>query len=212
MTSTAVPGTPAAPTSITLAGGATSSLLRSHIGAGETKAYAVRGTQGQPMLVSLESTDGDASLIVLSQGGTYFLRPGIRSDWRGTLPEAGTYYLGVYGGANPTEYSLFVQFVDRIRFKEGANAATVSGRAPGGSSVAYSVLGEKGDRLSVTLSGTGRAAFLAVSGFVDGNTYLRALEGKISFALELPTTQDYVLMIVSSSGESVGYILDVKID
>jgi hypothetical protein len=192
--------------------GATSASINAHIGAGESQAYVVRGLQGQPMLVRLVSAGGDASLFMMSQGGTYFLRPGIDTSWQGSLPQTGSYYLGIYGGAQPSDYTLAVQLATRIRFKEGDPITTVSGRIPAGTIATYSVYGIKGKKIYITLSGAGTRAALSVTGFIDGKSYLAASARKSSFRGTIPATEDYLLEIIPRTGETVGYILDVEIE
>jgi hypothetical protein len=212
LTSTPVPGTPIAPTRVDLSEGATSASLNSEIGAGETEAYAFRGAQAEPLLLSLTSDAGDATLFLMSQGGTYFLRPGRTTSWRGTLPQAGNYFVGVYGGAIPTNYTISLQLVQRIRFKEGARSAAVSGRTPRGTTVTYSVFGIKGETLVLTLSAADGKAAMAVSGFIDGQTYLSASENEHQIKLPAPSTQDYIVEVVPLTGESVFHILEIQVD
>lgn len=211
-TSTPVPGTPVAPFQVDLSQGARSAILQSRIGPGETAAYVFRGAQAEPLLLSLSSTAGDATLFMMSQGGTYFLRPGKSTHWRGTLPQAGRYFVGVYGGASATDYTLSLQLVQRIKFKEGASTAAVSGQTPGGTIMTYSVFAIKGQTLVLTLSSADGKAALAVSGFVDGQTYLAASDNEYQIRLLAPTTQDYIVEVVPLTGESVFHILDVQVD
>ena len=208
---TPIQGTPEARTRVDLLHGASSAVIHAHIAPAESQAYVVRGNQAQPFLLRLNSSAGDAALSMMSQGGTFFLRPGVATYWRGVLPQTGDYHLGVYGGLEPTDYMLSVQLAKRIRFKEGASAATVSGKAPNGSVAAYSLFGTKAERMVVTLSGAGRRAALSVLGFVDGESYLSASDEETTLTLVLPATQDYIIEIVPDPGETVGYILDVDL-
>lgn len=210
VTPTPVLGTPVAPTRIGLLNGASSAVINGRIVPGETQAYAIRGRQAQPMLVHLDSPTGDASFSMMSEGGTFFVRPGTFTSWQGTLPKTGDYYLGVHGGSAPTTYNLSVQLVTRINFKEGASAATVSGNAPEGSIATYSVFGEEKERLVVTLSGAGRMAALSILGFANGHSYLSASAQKTTFTFTLPVTQDYIIEIVPKPGKTIDYILDVQ--
>jgi len=211
-TFTPVPGTPIAPLQVDLSEGVRSAVLSSQIGAGETAAYVFRGAQAEPVLLSLSSDAGDATLFLMSQGGTYFLRPGKATSWRGTLPQAGRYFAGVYGGALPTGYTLSLQLVQRIKFKEGAISAAVSGRTPRGTTMTYSVFAIRGETLVLTLSAADGKAALAVSGFVDGQTYLAASENEYQIKLPVPTTQDYIVEVVPLTGESVSHLLEVLVD
>jgi len=212
LTSTPVPGTPVAPVRIDLSEGAKSAILSARIEAGETGAYVFQGAQAEPLLLSLTSGSGDATLFMMSQGGTFFLRPGKSTSWRGTLPQAGSYFVGVYGGASPTDYTLSLQLVQRVRFKEGATTAAVSGRTPRGTIMTYSVFAIKGQTMVLTLSAADGKAALAVSGFVDNQTYLAASENEYQIKLPVPKTQDYIVEVVPLTGESVFHILDVQVD
>jgi hypothetical protein len=212
LTSTPVPGTPVAPTRVDLSEGAKAAILSSQIGAGETAAYVFPGAQAEPLLLSLTSGAGDATLFMMSQGGTYFLRPGRSTSWRGTLPQAGNYFVGVYGGAMPTDYTLSLQLVRRIKFKEGATTASVSGRTPRGTTMTYSVFAIRGETLVLTLSAADGKAAMAVTGFIDGQTYLSASENEYQIKLPAPRTQDYIVEVVPLTGESVFHLLDIQVD
>ena len=207
---TAILGTPESPVRLNMPNGATSALIVGQISPGQTQSFALRGIQGQPMLVQLESSTGDAALSMMSQGGTFFIRPGVADYWRGVLPQAGVYYLGVYGGAHPTDFSLNVKLVSRVVFKEGETTATVTGRTPDGSISALSVFGLKGSKLILTLSGTGIEAAMSIEGFADRKSYLDAADDKRSFTLVAPVTQDYIVMIVPDAGATTNYVFDVS--
>jgi hypothetical protein len=212
LTSTPVPGTPAAPVRISLAKGASSAVIDRSIGAGETQFYVVRGAQAQPMLLDLNSAAGDATVFMMSQGGMYFLRPGVGTAWRGSLPQAGDYYLGVYGGSAPTDYTLRLRLVTRIKFKEGKTQVTVSGKTPDGAVATYSLFSIKGQKVSVTLSGPGKKAALGVTGFIDDKPYLPSSEKKNELKFIAPVTQDYLIEVVPIPGATIGFILDVSFE
>jgi hypothetical protein len=164
------------------------------------------------MIVNLESTTGDATLFMMSQGGTYFVRPGLATAWRGTLPQAGDYFLGVYGGAAATDYTLSLQQVTRITFKEGQEMKTLAGMIPAGSMGTFSLFAIKGDKVMVTLSGAGGKAALAISAFVDGKPYLEATAAETQYTLVIPATTDYIIELVPNTLQDIDYILDLKVE
>ena len=209
---TPILGTPESPVLLRMLNGATSALIEGQISPGETQSFAVRGIQGQPMLVQLESSAGDAALSMMSQGGTFFIRPRVADFWRGVLPQAGMYYLGVYGGAQPTDFRLSVTLVSRVVFKEGEDTATVTGRTPDGTLSALSVFGLKGSKITLTLSGTGTEAAMGIEGFADRKPYLDASDDKRSFTFVVPVTQDYIVKIVPEAGATTNYVFDVRVD
>jgi hypothetical protein len=191
--------------------GATSAIVQGHIRPGETQSFAVRGVQGQPMILELESSTRDAGLSMMSQGGTFFIRPGVGDRWRGVLPQAGVYYLGVYGGPQPTDFRLTVTLISRVIFKEGEDSATAAGRTPDGTVSALSIFGLKGAKLTLTLSGTGSEAAMSVEGFQDRKFYLDISVDKRSFTLVAPATQDYIVRIVPDAGATTNYVFDVSV-
>jgi len=160
----------------------------------------------------LESVAGDAALSMMSQGGTFFVRPRVAEYWNGTLPQAGMYYLGVYGGAVPTDFRLSVTLVSRVIFKEGDNTATVVGRTPNGTISALSVFGPKGAKLILTLSGTGTEAAMSIEGFADRKSYLEASADQRRFVLVAPVTQDYIIKIVPDADATTNYVFDVTVE
>lgn len=208
---TPILGTPVSPVLLGMSNGATFAVVDGQIQPRESQSYAVRGIQGQPMILELESTSGDAQLSMMSKGGTFFLRPGVAQDWRGVLPEAGMYYFGVYGGAAPTDFRLAVTLISRVLFKEGEDSATVVGRTPDGTISALSVFGLKGAKLTLTLSGTGSQAAMSIEGFQDRKSYLDISADKRSFKLVAPITQDYLIRIVPDAGATTNYVFDVGI-
>lgn len=191
--------------------GATSAVIDGQINPGETHSFSVRGNQGQPMLVQLESGADEAGLSMMSQGGTFFLRPGVADFWRGSLPQAGVYYLGVYGGARRSDYRLHVTLAPRVVFKEGEDSATIIGRTPDGTVSALSIFALKGAKLVLTLSGTGTEAAMSVEGFADRKSYLESSDDQRSFTLAVPVTQDYIVRIVPDAGATTNYVFDVSV-
>ncbi len=207
---TPILGTPATSVRLNMPNGATSAVIEAQIYPGDTQSFAVRGYQGQPMLVQLESSSG-AALSMMSQGGTFFIRPGVADNWRGVLPQAGVYYLGVYGGSEPSAFRLSVVLVTRVIFKEGETKSTLVGRTPNGTTSALSVFGLKGAKIILTLSGAGTEAAMSIEGFADRKTYLDASADKRSFTLVAPLTQDYIVKIVPDPGATTNYVFDVVI-
>jgi hypothetical protein len=191
--------------------GATSAEIAGHLEPHESQAFVLRAARVQPMLLRLDSAQGDADLSIMTQGGTFLLRPGLHQSWRGSLPRTEDYYIGVYGGAAPQDFTLYIQLATRITFKEGAAAAAVGGKTVDGTVAVYSVLGQKDERMVVSLSRAGQNASLGVSGFVDGERYLASTEDKTIFMLELPMTQDYIIEVVPAPGKTVSFVLDVEI-
>jgi hypothetical protein len=154
----------------------------------------------------------DVSLSVRTQGGTSMLNPAAHlTSWQGMLPKTEDYYIGVYGGGTPQNFTLTVEIPSRIKFDIGAINATTSGQTVGGYVVAYTVLAIKGQLMTVNLNGVGNKAALTIYGYSNGQPYIQAVTQNTSFILKLPTTQDYIIEVVPLAGEVVTYTLEVII-
>ena len=200
----------APPTRINFLSGATTAVVTGSIRPAEVKSFVLHADLGQPLLVQLHGVSAHAALSVRSAGGTLLLSAEARQTaWRGTLPQTEDYYLDVHGGAGSEKLTLTVKLARKIRFKEGAVSALVPGQAVDGSVMVYTVLGIKGRTMDIGLSGVANQAALSVDGYVDGRSYLRAEEGKVSFSMEVPSTQDYVVEVVPKGTQALNYTLGV---
>jgi hypothetical protein len=198
------------PTRITFLPGATTAIVTGSIGPAEVRSFVFHADLGQPLLVQLDPVGQGMALSIRSGGGTVMLKAAARQlAWRGTLPQTEDYYVDVHGGSGSQNLTLTVQLARKIKFKEGAVSALVPGQTAGGSVMVYSVLGIKGRTMDIGLSGVADRAALSVDGYVDGQSYLRADEGKVSFSMEVPLTQDYIVEVVPKAHQVLGYTLGV---
>ena len=53
---------------------------------------------------------------------------------------------------------------------------------------------------------------LSVDGYVDGQTYLPVDKGKVSFSMEVPSTQDYIIEVVPKGTDPLNYTLGVIVE
>src|SRR5512142_1872330 len=93
-TATALPAT-----RISFQNGATTGVVSAPIAAGQALSYVLQGSQGQPMLVHVDSPQNDVTISIRTQGGTSLLAASAeQSSWKGNLPQTEDYVLTVYGG------------------------------------------------------------------------------------------------------------------
>ena len=164
------------------------------------------------MLVSVDSLNQDITLSIKTQGGTSLLNASShQTTWQGTLPQTEDYYLTIYGGASPENFTLTVTLVSRIKFAEGMFSAHVSGKTVAGYIVAYTVFAIKNQKMTVNLDGVGSDGALTIYGYSDGQPYLRSVTEQTSFTFQLPATQDYIIEVVPRAGQVIQYTLTVKI-
>jgi hypothetical protein len=203
---------PPAATRINFLSKATTGVVSGPIQPGQIQYFVINASQGQPMIVMVNSLNNDVTLSVRTQGGTWMLNAAAhQTAWQSMLPKTEDYYIGIYGGATTENFTLTVQIPSRIKFAQGSITATVSGQTVAGYNVAYTVLAIKSQLMTVNLNGVANSAALTIYGYSDGQPYLRSVTGQTSFNFKLPATQDYIIEVVPRAGQVVNYTLVVII-
>ncbi len=203
---------PPAATRINFLSKATTGVVSGPIQPGQIQYFVVNASQGQPMIVMVNSLNNDVTLSVRTQGGTWMLNAAShQTTWQSMLPKTEDYYLGIYGGATTENFTLTVQIPSRIKFAQGSITATVSGQTVAGYNVAYTVLAIKSQLMTVNLNGVANNAALTIYGYSNGQPYLLSVTEQTSFNLKLPATQDYIIEVVPRAGQVVNYTLVVII-
>jgi hypothetical protein len=206
--------TDSAPTATRIAflDGATVGTVSASIQAGQSQNYVLKALQGQPMFVYVGSLNNDVKLSVQRQDGAALLSADAhQASWQGSLPQTEDYFITVHGGNSTESFSLTVTLPARIQFAEGADSATLSGKTVGGYGVSYAVYAHKGQTMNVDLGDLSGKASLSIYGFVDGQAYVRSAKGLTSYHFVLPSTQDYIVVVVPANGGVVSYSMTVRI-
>jgi len=205
------PTLPAA-TRITFLPDATQGVVTGTISPGQTINYVLQASQGQIMMVNVDSTNHDVTVSIKTQGGTSMLGASAhQSTWQQTLPQTEDYYLTLHGGASAESYILSVVIPYRIKFQAGADTVKLNGSTAGGFIVSYAAFAAKGQKMSVELGDLSGEAALTIYGYTDGTPYVRYVSEHTSFTFSLPSTQDYIIEVVPKAGSTVKYLLNVKI-
>ena len=194
---------------ITFLNGATVGIVNAPIQAGQSQYYVLKAFQSQPMFVYVGSPNNDVTVSMMTQDGANILSGAV--SWQGRLSQTGDYYLTIHGGATTENFSLTVTVPSRIQFASGATSATVVGNTVAGYDVSYTVYAGKGQNLDVELSNLSDHASLSIYGVIDGQRYLRSEKGQTSYQFVLPSTQDYIIVVVPAAGREVSYTMKVKI-
>jgi hypothetical protein len=213
-TGTSVPPTlpVLAATRIKFLDGATVGMVTAPIQAGQSQNYVLQALKAQPMFVYVGSLNNDVTVSIKAQDHTNILTASAyQTSWQGSLPQTEDYYLTIHGGASTENFSLTVTVPSRIQFVAGATSATVGGNTVAGYGVSYTVFAGKGQNMNVDLENLSAKASLSIYGFTDGQRYLRSEKGQTSFRFVLPSTQDYIIVVVPASGSVVSYTMTVEI-
>jgi hypothetical protein len=206
-----VAAVPAA-TRITLLNGATVGVVSAPIQAAHSQSYVLKALKAQPMFVFVASPHNDVTVSIKTQDGTNILGEAAhQNSWQGSLPQTGDYFLTIYGGASTENFSLTVTVPLRIVFAAGATSGTVNGTTAGGYGVSYALFAGKGQDMNVDIENHSDKASLSIYGFTDGQRFLRSDKGQTSFHFKLPSTQDYIIVVVPTADNEVSFTLTIKI-
>jgi len=203
------------PVRISFAAGATSGGVSSSLSPYQVQSYVVSAGAGVPLQVSVLNANTTIAVFGASDGvvlvSAASATKGYPGTWIFSLPSTQDYVIQVINGAAAQNYQLIVSIPARISFASGATSATVSGKTVNGNVVEYVAYAGAGQTMELKLTPSGGPAVLLLYGLQAGQWYLTSSQGKTSFTLSLPVTQDYIIGVVPTSGTVVNYTLKVSI-
>jgi hypothetical protein len=188
--------------------GATSATLTGRLTAHKGLDYILRARVGQ--LLDIEITPANSvQLVIYGVDGTV-LRSGMGegSSFRGELPSSQDYLVSVKAGPQEVSYSMRVAIPRRISFQRGAISGTEYGRLSAGKSQYYVLRALKNQTMQVEITPAGGMQ-LVIYG-ADGTVLKSGMGEGASFKGQLPSTQDYVLLLTAGT-QPVRYTLRVTI-
>jgi LysM repeat protein len=100
---------------------------------------------------------------------------------------------------------------ERIQFAAGATMSMRSGTLQSGLAKEYVARATQGQRMRVELTSADGSALLGIVGLSDGIPFKRTAVAGTVFEFTLPTTQDYLIQVVSPASTPVRYELLVEI-
>jgi hypothetical protein len=199
---------------IQFAEGATRSITRGTLYAGQPAILVLRAMKDQVLVASADTTSHNVALSVTGADGNIVPRinPGTAPAFMAVLPETQDYFFRLTDGDATQDFELDVTVAARIQFAAGENQATLSGRTVGGLPITYSAHAQKGQTMHVLLDAPQDSAALSIWGLSDGTPYLRTASGSTESRLVLPSEQEYVIEVVPRVGQQIDYIITVQID
>ncbi len=206
------PTAPPAATRITFLNGASVGVVSAPIAPGQTQNYVLDAFQSQPMFVYVASASNDVTVSITTENGATILPAADKKNsWQGALPQSGDYYLTIHPGSIIENFTLTVTVPWRIQFSQGTNSATLNGTTVAGYDVSYTIFAAQGQTMKVHLDQISSKASVAIYGFHDGQNYLRSDAGQRGYQFVLPSTQDYIVVVVPMPGLEVNYILTIQV-
>jgi len=196
-------------TSLGMAAGATSVSAGGSLSQNGRASYRVQAASGQYMMLGLSSNSSDLYLDVKAPDGSSLLSASQKkTSWQGSLPASGAYVVSAVANGAGGNFSLNVTIPERVTFQQGATKASLKGQVGAQDINTYLLRALKGQNMSVTVKAPGDDIYLTIYGLDDGQPYVRSMMAQTSYSFDLPSTQDYVIQLVSNHSSSETYSVD----
>ena len=193
--------------------GEPSALIAGRLQPNSCLRYTFYAGNNYHLILLLSSTNNNANLGLSDVlGTTYLYNTNDYSYWTMMMAKTTTYNLDICNKANQqTDYNLNLIIPARINFDPNQYSATRSGTVKANGVVSYSVQASAGQMMNVNLSlKPNSQAYLRITGMADGVVYLDNNLFQTSWFGYLPSSQDYLIDVVSY-GLASGYDLSVTI-
>jgi hypothetical protein len=188
---------PSGATRIRFAPGTTSASLQSTLYNGGVDRFLLNVEAGQIMTVEVTSR---LSISVTAPNGV--LVPAAVNNgtfWSGSLPLSGDYTLSIANLGTAINYTVTVAIPLRIAFAPGGTAITETGSLTGPGTRSYVLEASAGQDMTVRLSTSGAAAWLAITA-PDGSVLLPTTLNQAAWTGTLPASGDYYITVGLASG------------
>jgi hypothetical protein len=197
--------------SISFTPGTTAGVVQGTVQPGQVLTYTLGASQGQTMVLILESLHSDVSLGVYDPGGAMLLNPAFKwNRWQTLLPKTGLNTIQVIGGGSAENFTLTVKVAQVVNFAPGTSSIVLNGTTVNGYLYSYSLSATAGQTMTVSLNVPNTTAYIDIYGISTG-TLLNASSKATSWTGVLPQTQVYVIEVIPTGGAVVNYALTVAI-
>lgn len=196
------------PKRINFARGATSAAITGSLAAYQSLDYILGAGAGQLMEINVSPSDS-VQLVIYGADGTV-LRSGMAegSSFRGELPGTQDYLVSVRAGEQAVDFTMNVVIPSRIAFRPGAISGTAYGSLSANQSLHYVLRAMEGQTMQVDVT-SGNPVQLIIYG-ADGTVLRSGMGEGSSFSGQLPSTQDYIL-VVRTGSNAASFTLKVTI-
>ena len=201
-----------APIHVSFARGSTSATLNGSVPAGGMQEYRLFAGAHAILIIDLQAAQPNAYLQILAGASGQLIGqtvPGA-THWQGTLPATREYWVRVISNGYPASYNLTLTIPRRISFARWAFSGSVPGTVAAGSVNTYVLRAAAGQTMTAFLTGQTSGQWLEVYGLSDGQALAGSTVHSAQWSATLPTSQDYVVRVVSG-GLAGDYNLTVTI-
>jgi hypothetical protein len=200
-----------AASSIAFTPGTTATVVQGTLQPGQVMAYTLNASQGQALILIMDSPNKDVTLGVFAFDGNKLLDPAAKlTNWQGTLPRTEQYTIQVTGGAVVENFTLTVKIAQIVTFAAGTSSITLNGTTVNGYLFDYSLNCGAGQVMTAALNVAPSIATLDIFGLTTGEALLYASANANTWSGILPDTQDYVIEVLPKNAQVVNYALTVS--
>ncbi len=196
------------PERLSFAVGATAMTVQGTAPANGTHYYIVGAQANQVMEVDL-SPDQGIQLTIYGVDGTVLKNSMSNlASFRGNVPSTQDYIVAVSGGGAAISYTMDLIIPERIQFAPGTTSATIQASIAANSAQYYVVGAQANQVMDVNVSPQDNLR-LSIYG-LDGTVLMSGMGGGTVFHGQIPTTQDYFVVVLSSD-QGAAYTMVVSI-
>lgn len=194
---------------------ATSTTLGGSLALGQTRSFVAQVGGGQILMVSVGSPNNDVFLRIIAANGDILLDSGMgigQTSWQGRIFVTQDITIQLIARGSATDFSLSVIIPEVIRFEPGAVSATRAYPIAARDVHSFTLRALAGQTMSVWVTSSNGIVLLGIYGYDDGQPYKRSSVGDPEYSFELPSTQDYVIQVVSASDTPADFNLQVVVN
>jgi len=198
------------PVRISFDEGGTNLTLEGGVAGDTTCRYIFWGEKDQLIYVDLQSTN-DVFLSIFDSDGRVlqsFEEEG--SSYRGYLPADGDWYMDVKAVPSDANYSLYLEFPERLNFPKGIYEKSAVATIPAAGVHNFIIWAEGGQKLSVDVT-PAKNFILEVYEVNSGDILLSTQSRSSSFEVVLPELGDYMVNVINQTNEPQDFSLSVEV-